>query len=62
MPYRCLHDLLTHSASSRAFFLSLPVALQAKLHAQDAYIHSAAQLHRNAQAIDACERLARLGG
>ena len=62
MQYRYLHELLTHSASSRTFFVSLPVALQIKLHEYDAHIHSAAQLRQKAQEVHRCEQLAALGG
>ena len=62
MQYRYLHELLAHSASSRTFLVSLPVALQTKLHEHDAYIHSAAQLRQKAQEVHRYEQLAALGG
>lgn len=52
MRYQGLHDLLANSASSRRFFLSLPVAMQLALHEQDGYIHTAAQLRTHAEAIE----------
>ena len=62
MQHRYLHELLAHSASSRTLFVSLPVALQTKLHEYDAYIHSAAQLRQKAQEVYRCQRMAALGG
>ena len=47
--YSCLKQLIDHSASSRAYFLSLPVSLQIKLHAQGEHIRSAQDLHRYAE-------------
>ena len=62
MQYPTLRALLAQSASSRTFFVSLPVALQTKPHEYDAYIHSAAQLRQTAQQVYRCESLAALGG
>ncbi len=60
--YHDLKELIQHSQSSRAFFLSLPVDLQCKLHEHNAYVHSAAELHARAAAIQSCERMDVLGG
>ncbi|MFR5868683.1 MAG: hypothetical protein ACLUFF_00105 [Acutalibacteraceae bacterium] len=44
LQYPNLHSLLSHSRSTRQYFISLPVAMQLRLHEQDAFIHSAEQL------------------
>lgn len=44
MQYPNLHSLLSHSRSTRQYFISLPVAMQLHLHEHDAFIHSAEQL------------------
>lgn len=62
MKYRNLHELLQNSQSSRTFFLSLPVEMQYRLHEHNAYVHSAAELRTQADAIRSCDHLARLGG
>lgn len=51
MKYTDLHDLISHSASSRRYFLSLPVSLQLALHRHNAYIHTAAELHLRADML-----------
>jgi hypothetical protein len=44
LQYPNLHSLLSHSRSTRQYFISLPVAMQLHLHEHDAFIHSAEQL------------------
>lgn len=45
MKYNNLQDLISHSSSSRRYFLSLPVSLQLVLHEQGDYICTATDLH-----------------
>lgn len=52
MPYADLHELLEKSSSSRRYFLTLPVEWQMQLHDQNACIHSAAQLHLQADRLE----------
>lgn len=49
MLYNDLHELINGSASTRAYFMSLPVPLQMKLHGYNDNIHSACQLRRTAE-------------
>lgn len=49
MRYQNLHDLISHSSSSRSYFLSLPVSMQILLHDHNDAIHSAAELHMQAE-------------
>lgn len=51
MKYKDLHDLIFHSSSSRQYFLSLPVSLQLALHEYNSSIHTAADLHLQADII-----------
>lgn len=51
MKYSDLHDLISHSRSTRRYFLSLPVSLQLALHEQNIYIHTAADLHLRADLL-----------
>lgn len=51
MKYTDLQDLISHSSSTRAYFLSLPVSLQSALHERNEYIHTAAELHLQADII-----------
>ena len=62
MRYRDLHELIQGSQSSGAFFLSLPVEIQCKLHEHNAYVHSAAELRSRAAALQSWMRLTSLGG
>ncbi len=62
MQYRDLHELIQASQSSRAFFLSLPVESQRRLHEYNAYIHSATELRRAAADLSIAEWQAALGG
>ena len=62
MRYRDLHELIQGSQSSRAFFLSLPVEIQCKLHEHNAYVHSAAELRSRAASLQSWMRLTSLGG
>lgn len=62
MRYRDLHELIQGSQSSRAFFLSLPVEIQCKLHEHNAYVHSVAELRSRAAALQSWMRLTSLGG
>ena len=57
MRYRDLHELIQGSQSSRAFFLSLPVEIQCKLHEHNAYVHSAAELRSRAAALQSWRRV-----
>lgn len=52
MKYDNLHDLISHSNSSKKYFLSLPVSMQVALHEHNDYIHTAAELHARADAIE----------
>ena len=58
MQYADLHGLVAGSSSARQYFLSLPVALQMQLHEHNACIHSADQLHRQADLIEKYNRAA----
>lgn len=51
MKYKNLQDLIRDSNSSRKFFISLPVSLQAELHKHNEYIHSAEELHLRADLV-----------
>lgn len=62
MRYNTLHELLGGSRGARRYFLSLPVERQLELHAHDAYIHTLAELHRRADAVEATRRQCALGG
>lgn len=62
MMYHDLQELIQNSRSSREYFLSLPVKTQCRLHEYHDHVHSAAQLHRAARAIEDVDRLDRLGG
>lgn len=52
MQYAGLNELLDSSSSSRHYFLSLPVSMQTSLHEQNDAIHSAAELHRQADVLE----------
>ncbi len=52
MIYNDLNSLLRGSGSSRRYFVSLPIKFQLALHEQNAYIHSAAQLHQHVYALE----------
>ena len=56
MPYLDLHELITKSSSARQYFLSLPVERQLQLHEHPQHIHSAAQLHVQADLIEKYNR------
>lgn len=45
MKYESLQDLLSHSSSTREYFLSLPISTQLALHESNFLIHTAADLH-----------------
>lgn len=51
MKYENLQDLLSHSTTTRQYFLTLPVSLQLVLHKYNSYIHTAADLHLKADMI-----------
>lgn len=51
MKYKNLQDLISHSSSTRQYFLSLPVSLQLALHEYNSNIHTAADLHLQADII-----------
>ena len=50
MRYQNLHALIQNSRSSRAYFVSLPPAVQCALHAQNEFVHSAQELRALAAA------------
>lgn len=52
MKYNNLQDLISHSSSSRRYFLSLPVSLQLALHAHGEYICTATDLHLRADMLE----------
>lgn len=52
MQYKNLQELLSRSASSRQYFLSLPVPVQRSLHERGPFIHSADDLHVHAHAVE----------
>lgn len=56
MRYENLNHLVRESSSSRRYFLSLPVETQIELHEHNAYIHTAAELHRRVNALESCHR------
>lgn len=56
LKYNNLHELISHSNSSRKYFLSLPVAQQMSLHQYNDYIHSAAELREYARNVEKYER------
>lgn len=58
--YTDLEALIAHSSSTRAYFLSLPVEAQLRLHEHGACIHSAAGLHRYAAQLEHHERAVRI--
>ncbi|WP_040197346.1 hypothetical protein [Candidatus Soleaferrea massiliensis] len=62
MKYENLQQLMQNSRSSRAYFLSLPVQTQCRLHTYDSHIHSAAELHSMVRQLDISDRQADLGG
>lgn len=51
MKYKDLQDLISHSSTTREYFLSLPVSLQLALHEYNSTIHTAADLHLNADIL-----------
>lgn len=57
MKYKDLKDLITNSSTSRQYFLSLPVPLQLALHEYNACIHTAADLHLNADILRNCKKI-----
>ena len=62
MRYHDLNDLLHCSRSSRAYFLSLPCALQHELHACAASVRTAHELRRAADTLQGLQHLTALGG
>lgn len=62
MRYRNLQELISHSASSRQYFLSLPVSVQQTLHERDQFIHSAADLHAHVHAARQYEHAVKNSG
>ena len=52
MKFNSLQELIQASSSTRRFFLSLPVEMQLTLHARDAYIHTAEELHRHVFSLE----------
>lgn len=57
MKYIDLHDLISHSSTTRQYFLSLPVPLQLALHEYNTYIHTAADLHYCADIVQQYEKM-----
>lgn len=53
MKYDNLNHLVRESSSTRRYFLSLPAEMQIELHEHNDYIHTAAELHRRVDAIEA---------
>lgn len=51
LQYNNLQELISHSQSSRQYFLSLPAALQSALHNYNEEIHSAAGLRMYADLL-----------
>ena len=51
MPYNNLQELINHNSSTRAYFLSLPVDMQIRLHEYGDYINSAQSLRNAVSAI-----------
>lgn len=51
MLYNTLHHLIKYSASSRAFFLSLPIEAQTVLHKDNLHIHTQQQLRQKAEIV-----------
>ena len=60
LKYDNLNHLVRESNSSRRYFLSLPVSMQMTLHEHNEYIHTAVELHRRVDAIEAYNRQVRL--
>ncbi len=56
MLYNSLHHLINRSASSRKFFLSLPVQTQMILHKENFFIHSQFDLRRKAEIVESLRR------
>ena len=56
MSYPSLHHLVAGSSSARRYFSSLPPKLQGLLRAQSQQIHSAAQLHQQAECLEKHQR------
>ena len=56
LQYTNLQELIQGSSSARAYFLSLPVAVQLALHEQNRWICSAAQLHIRADQVERWQR------
>lgn len=51
MKYKNLQDLISYSSTTREYFLSLPVSVQVALHKYNSNIHTAADLHLQADII-----------
>ena len=62
MRYQNLHALIQNSRSSRAYFGSLPPAVQCALHAQNEFVHSAQELRALAAAAQRALHYDSLGG
>ena len=62
MAYPDLNALIHHSASTRQYFLSLPVEMQMELHLHNDSIHTAAQLRLRAERLEKRRRQMKLGG
>ena len=60
LKYDNLNHLVRESSSTRRYFLSLPVSMQIELHEHNEYIHTAAELRRRVDAIEAYNRQVRL--
>lgn len=60
MRYENLNHLVHKSSSTRRYFLSLPIETQIELHEHNDYIHTAAELHRLADALKTYHRQVQL--
>lgn len=60
MRYENLNHLVHESSSTRRYFLSLPADMQIELYEHNDYIHTAAELHRRVDAIEAYRRQVQL--
>ncbi|MCH5298909.1 MAG: hypothetical protein J1E96_04010 [Ruminococcus sp.] len=52
MKYKDLTQLISDSASSRRFFLSLPVEMQLSLHSRNDSVHTAEELREMVHSIN----------
>lgn len=62
MKYLNLHELLTHSSSTRRYYLLQKVEMQIALHKRGDYIHSSHELRMHIDAVNAYNRISALSG